>query len=76
MEKKAPRGRLWKVMGSEQFLRGMWVYFTLERAGARKHLAVKRSADADCSLQTMRRACLAMKSCNWEDFKEDCRKAL
>ena len=39
VEKKAHRGRLWKVFGSEQFLRGMWKYFTLEQAGARKILA-------------------------------------
>ena len=28
-----------RFLGIEQFLRGMWVYFTLQRAGARKHLA-------------------------------------
>ena len=39
VEKKAHRGRIWKVMGTEQFLRGMWWYFTLERVGARKILA-------------------------------------
>ena len=31
VDKKAHRGMLWKVFGSEQFLRGMWEYFTLER---------------------------------------------
>ena len=36
VEKKAHRGRQWKVFGSEQFLRGMWGYFTLNRADARK----------------------------------------
>ena len=30
------RGGLWKVLGSEQFLRGMWAHFTLKREGARK----------------------------------------
>ena len=30
MEKKAHRGRLWKSFGSEQILRGMWEYFTLD----------------------------------------------
>ena len=34
VEKKAQKGRLWKVLGSEQFLCGMWEYFTLERARA------------------------------------------
>ena len=28
-------GSLWKVMGNEQIMHGMWEYFTLERAGAR-----------------------------------------
>ena len=39
VEKKAHRGRLWKVFGSEQFKRGMWEYFTLKREGARITLA-------------------------------------
>ena len=39
VEKKAHRARRWKVMGNEQFLRGMREYFTLERAGARKIIA-------------------------------------
>ena len=39
MEKKAHRGSLCKVFGSEQFRCGMWEYFTLKRAGARKILA-------------------------------------
>ena len=32
-------GRLWKVFGSEQVLSGMWEYYTLKSAGARKILA-------------------------------------
>ena len=39
MEKKAHRGRIWKVVGNEQFLRGMQEHFTLERAWTRKILA-------------------------------------
>ena len=39
LEKKAHRGRLWKIFGSVQFLRGIWEYFTPERAWARKILA-------------------------------------
>ena len=96
---KAHRGRTRKVMGNEQFLRGMW-YFALERAGARTIPAdaaredqegiqgqrqqespfrdvleqVKRSADADCGPQMMRRGYLAMKNGSWEDFKEEYRK--
>ena len=30
VEKKAHCGRIWNVKGNEQFLRGMWEYFTLE----------------------------------------------
>ena len=39
MEKNAHRDRIWNVMGNEQLLRGMWEYFTVERAAARKILA-------------------------------------
>ena len=39
VEKKAHRGRIWNVIGNEQFRRGMWEYFTLKRAEARKILA-------------------------------------
>ena len=36
VEKKAHRGRMWKIMGSEQCINGMWEYFTLKRAEAMK----------------------------------------
>ena len=39
VEKKAHRGRIWKVMGNEQLTQGMWKYFTLARAEVRKILA-------------------------------------
>ena len=39
VERKAHRGRLWKVFGSGQCLRGMCGYFTLARAWARKIFA-------------------------------------
>ena len=39
VERKAHRRRLSKIVGSEQFLRGMWEYFTLRRARTRKILA-------------------------------------
>ena len=39
VERKAHRGKLWKIFGSEQFLRGMWEYFTLKRTRARKTAA-------------------------------------
>ena len=32
VEKRAHRGRIWKMMGKEQFIHGMLVYFTLEKA--------------------------------------------
>ena len=38
-EDKSHQGTIWKVMRNEQFKRGMWEYFTLERAEARKILA-------------------------------------
>ena len=81
-------------MGNLQFIRGMWEYFTLERAEVRKKASrekqegiqgqwqqespfrevleqVKKSADADCGPQMMRRGYLAVKNCSWEDFKKD-----
>ena len=36
MEKKAHRRRIWSVMGGEHFIRGMWEYFTLKRAVAKR----------------------------------------
>ena len=36
MEKKAHRGRIWKVTGNEQIVRGMCEYFTLKRAEVKK----------------------------------------
>ena len=38
MEKKAHRGRVWKTVGNEQFISGMWEYFTLKGAEAKKIL--------------------------------------
>ena len=39
VEKNAHRGGLWKIFGSEQFLREMWEHFTLNSACARRILA-------------------------------------
>ena len=36
MEKKAYRGRMWKMMGKEPYLRGMWEHFSSERSKAKK----------------------------------------
>ena len=36
VEKKAHRGRIWRIMGNEQFTRGMWEYLTLKRAEAKR----------------------------------------
>ena len=35
-EKKARRGRMWNMIGNAQFRRGMWEYFTLRWAEAKK----------------------------------------
>ena len=36
VEKKAHRGRIWRIMGNEQFTRGMRECFTLKRAEAKR----------------------------------------
>ena len=38
MEKKAHRGKMWKIVGIQYAIRGMWEYFTLKRAEAMKIL--------------------------------------
>ena len=35
-EKKAHRGRLWKIVGKEQYVREMWEYFCQERARVKR----------------------------------------
>ena len=34
--KKAYRGRMWKMMGKEPYLRGMWEHFSCQRSKAKK----------------------------------------
>ena len=46
VERKAHRGRLWKIFGVEQFVRGMWEYFTFERAWAKKGIGGCRKREA------------------------------
>ena len=36
--KKAHRGRLWRTHGKDQYIQGMWEYFSLERVKAKKLL--------------------------------------
>ena len=36
LEKRAHRGRSWKVMGNEQLIRGMWEYCTVKEAEVKK----------------------------------------
>ena len=36
VEKKAHRGRLWTMLGDDQFTQGMWEYFCLERVKVKK----------------------------------------
>ena len=33
VEKKAHRGRLWNMLGKDQFIQGMWEYFSLAMVG-------------------------------------------
>ena len=37
--RKTFRCKLWKIFGTEQFMRGMWEYFTVKRAWAKAVLA-------------------------------------
>ena len=36
VEKKAYRGRMWKMIGKEPYLRGMWEYFLQERSRVKR----------------------------------------
>ena len=36
LEKKAHRGRLLRMLGKDQYIRGMWEYFCCERSKAEK----------------------------------------
>ena len=36
MEKKVYRGRMWRMIGKEPYLRGMWEYFSSEKSKAKK----------------------------------------
>ena len=36
LEKRAHRGRLWKMMGKEQYVRDMWEYFCQESARVKR----------------------------------------
>ena len=38
VEKKAHRCRLWIILGKDQKIQGVWEYFSLERAKAKKFL--------------------------------------
>ena len=38
VEKKAQRGRLWRMLGRDQFIQGMWEYFSLARAKTKNFL--------------------------------------
>ena len=35
VDKKAHRGRIWRIMGNKQLTRGMWEYFKLSRLEAK-----------------------------------------
>ena len=38
MEKNAHRGRLWRVLGKDKYIQGVWEYVSCERAKAKKIL--------------------------------------
>ena len=38
VEKKACRGRRWRMLRKDQFLQGLWEYFSIERLKAKKFL--------------------------------------
>ena len=38
MEKKAHRGRVWRMLGKDKYIQGMWEYFSIERLKAKKFL--------------------------------------
>ena len=38
VEKKAHRGRLWRMLVNDQFIQGKWEYFSLERVKAKKFM--------------------------------------
>ena len=100
VEKKACRGRQWKMMGKEQYIPEMWEYFCQERAivkrfreeaekerqvgiqgqgqlesPAREYLEqVKCCNDTDCTHRMMKQGFLALKSGDWEEYKNTFRK--
>ena len=37
VEKKAYRGRMWKMMVNEPYLRGLWEYFLQERSRVKRY---------------------------------------
>ena len=38
VEKKAHRGRLWRILEKDQYIQGMWKYFSFERSKAKKFM--------------------------------------
>ena len=77
VEIMAHRGRLLKIFGSEQFLRGMWEYFTLKRAWTRKILADAaqeiQEGNSNTSLPS-KKLWSKSKEMRRESFKEEFRK--
>ena len=59
-----------RLVGNEQFTRGMWEYFTLRRAEAKR-----TRDDAAWQQETpfMRKGHIAIRKSRWEEFKEECR---
>ena len=67
-EKKAHRGRIWRIMGKEQLTQ--WQ----QESPFREILEqARRNEDVGCSLEVMRKGNIATRDSGWEDFKEECR---
>ena len=48
VEKKAHRGRLWRMLGKDPYIQGMWEYFSFERLEAKRFMKeTERKAGRD-----------------------------
>ena len=72
--KKAHRGRLWKVFGSEPLLRGMWEQTDSRGRCSGKTRRKARSVATGAFLQKTFCAYSAVTLGNWESFEEEWRR--
>ena len=66
MEKKAYRGRMWKMMGKQPFVLGMWEYFLQERSRVKRF---RELADAEKQAGIQGQA-YHLKNGNWAEYKD------